>query len=55
MSLTKSMKDMWMDEVERVGEDFAADRLTLEAATDRLVRIGLDRDEAETMLKEGTA
>lgn len=48
-------KDMWMDEVERVGEDFAFERITRDQAMNRLSRLGFDADEAGTMLDEAVA
>lgn len=45
-------KDMWIDEVERVGEDYAAERLTHEEAVKKLTRLGLDAGEASDMLAE---
>lgn len=52
MSMTK---DMWMDEVERVGDEFAAERLTPEEAVNKLTRLGFDPGEAETMLDEAVS
>lgn len=48
-------KDMWMDAVEKVSEDFAAQELTRDQAVNRLSRLGFDRQEAETMLDEAVA
>lgn len=45
-------KDMWMNEVERVGEEYSLDRITRDEAVSALKRLGFDRDEAETMLDE---
>lgn len=48
-------KDMWMDAVERVGEDFACDRITREEALNKLSRLGFDNGEAEVMLDEAVS
>lgn len=48
-------KDMWMDDVERVGEDFAAERLTRDQAMSRLSQLGFDPQEASDMLDEAVA
>lgn len=45
-------KDMWMDEVERVGEQFGSGAIDRTEALTRLIRLGFDRHEAETMLDE---
>ena len=48
-------KEIWMDEVERVGEDFAREKLTREEAMRELARLGLDPHEAKDMLDEAIA
>lgn len=48
-------KDMWMDEVEQIGEDFAAEKLTREEAMAALKRKGFDAHEASDMLDAVTA
>lgn len=48
-------KDMWMDAIERIGEDFAFDRIDRDTAIARLQRLGIDTHEAETMLDEAVA
>lgn len=52
MSLTK---DMWMDEIEEVGEYYVADLITKDEGVKKLVSLGLDRHEAETMLDEAVS
>lgn len=48
-------KDMWMDEIESITDCFAADKITREEAQDRLKRMGLDTDDANTLLNEAIA
>lgn len=48
-------KDMWMDEVERVGTDFAFEKIDREAALNRLSRLGFDPQEAADMLDAAIA
>lgn len=48
-------KDMWMDAVERVGEDFDSGHLNRERAVKSLTRLGFDPDEAATMIDERAA
>lgn len=43
-------KDLWMDEVERVGEDYCAEKLTRDEAMAKLSRLGFDPWEASDML-----
>lgn len=45
-------KDLWMDEVERIGDDFAADKISHEEAMESLIRKGFEPYEAATMLDE---
>ena len=49
MSLTK---DIWMDEVERIQEDFAAERLTRIEAGRKLIHMGFDSEEADDLLDQ---
>ncbi len=48
-------RDMWMDEVERITDDFCFEQITLEEGISALKRIGFDVHEAETLLKEAIA
>ena len=48
-------KDMWIDAVEQVGEDFAFERIDRDTAVARLQRLGIDTHEAETMLDEAVS
>lgn len=52
MSMTK---DMWMDEIETVCEDFRVERFDRAEAMDRLKRLGLDTDEAANLLNGAIA
>ena len=47
--------DLWLDEVEKIGEDYAFDRITRDEAMKRLCGKGFDADEAATMLDEAIA
>ena len=47
--------DMWLDEVEKIGEDFAFDKLTRDEAMKALQRKGFDADEARAILDEAVA
>lgn len=47
--------DMWLDEVERIGEEYALDKLTREEAMKALRRKGLDPHEAQDLLDEAVA
>jgi hypothetical protein len=46
---------MWQEEVERVVEDFAFDRLTHTEATEKLRLLGFHPQEARDMLDEAIA
>ena len=48
-------KDRWMDEVERVGDNYAAEKLTREEAMKELRHLGFDPQEASDMLAEAVA
>lgn len=48
-------KDMWIEAVERVGDDFVAERLTRDEALAKLVRLGIDLSEALDMLDEAVS
>lgn len=48
-------KDMWMDEIETVCDDFRVERLDRAEAMDRLRRLGLDADEAANLLNGAIA
>lgn len=48
-------KELWMDEVGRVGDDFAAEKLTHDEAMKKLQRLGFDHSEASDMLAEAVA
>lgn len=48
-------KDMWMEEIERVCEEFSFDKLTRDEALGNLRRLGLDADEANNLLNGATA
>lgn len=48
-------KDMWMDEVERVGEEFSAGKIERDAAVARLRRAGFDPEEIDDMLAAAVA
>lgn len=48
-------KDIWLDEVEKIGEDFASGHFSRDEAISQLRRLGLDSGEAEIMLDEATA
>ena len=50
-----AVKQLWMDKIEGVCQDYCFNRLTLPEAISSLVRLGLDADEAETMLLEAVA
>lgn len=45
-------KDMWMDEIQDVGEMFRKEVITREEAVKRLCRLGFDLGEANDMLTE---
>jgi hypothetical protein len=45
-------KDMWMDEVERIQEDYASQRLTRAEAGRMLIRMGFDSEEADDLLNQ---
>lgn len=49
------MKDWWLDDIERIEEDFCFERITVEEGIGQLKRLGFDPDEAETLLKESIA
>lgn len=49
MSLTK---DIWMDEVERIQEEYIAGKLTVVEAGRKLVRMGFDSEEADSLLED---
>jgi len=48
-------KDMWMNEVERVGEDFAAGVIDRDDAMATLKRLGFSATESSDMLDEASA
>lgn len=48
-------RDQWMDEVERITEQFCAEELSLDEAVRKLQRIGLDTHEARDLLQEAAA
>lgn len=48
-------KDLWMDEVEQVGEDYRTEKLTHDDAMKKMQRLGFDASEASDMLAEGIA
>lgn len=48
-------KDMWIDQIEQISEDFAFDRIDRDTAVARLQRMGINTNEAETMLDEAVA
>lgn len=48
-------KDIWMAEVELIGEKFADGKISRAEAFDSLRRLGFDRQEAAEMLDEATA
>lgn len=48
-------KDMWMQDIERVCDDFAAEEITHDQALNSLHRLGIDDDEAEEMLAAAVA
>lgn len=48
-------KEMWVDAVEAVCTEFAFEHLSHDEAMNRLVRLGIDLDEAETMLIEAVS
>lgn len=43
-------KDMWMDEIERIEDDFAANKLSRDEAIYAMKRLGLDVLEASNLL-----
>jgi len=45
-------KDMWMDEVERITDAFALGDMGRDRAAAKLVNMGFDLHEAETLLTE---
>lgn len=47
--------DMFQDAVEKVGEDFAFDRITHEEGMKELRRLGFDHDESLEMLAAAKA
>lgn len=49
------VKEMWITAVEKVGEDYAFQRISREEALLALSRFGFDRDEAEAMLYEAVS
>ena len=49
------VKEMWMQRIENTTEDFAFGRITQEEAINTLIRLGIDADEAQTMLTEATS
>lgn len=48
-------KELWMDEVEQVGDDYAFDKITRDEAAEKLKRLGFDWDEIEDMLDAALA
>lgn len=44
--------DLWLSEVESVGDDFAADKISRDEAMESLIRKGFEPYEAATMLEE---
>jgi tellurite resistance protein len=47
--------DMWQEEVEKVGQDFAFGRITRDEAMQAMRRLGFDANEAKDMLDEAVA
>ena len=45
-----AVKQMWIDEVDKISEDFAAGEISREDAVADLVQHGFDRSEANDML-----
>ena len=45
-----AVKDLWMDEIEKIGEDFASERLTRDEAVYALKRKGFDSHEIDDIL-----
>lgn len=48
-------KELWMDEVERVGDEFAAGKIEREEAETRLRQCGFDPGEISDMLGAAVA
>ena len=48
-------KEMWMNEVEQIGEDYAAGKTDRDEAMKLLWRKGFDAQEASDMLAEAVA
>lgn len=48
-------KDMWMAEVEKIGNDFQSEKMTREEAKAALLLKGFDQDEADDMLDAAVA
>ena len=47
--------DMWQDEVDKVGEDFAFERITRDEGMRALRRLGFDAQEAADLLDEAVS
>ena len=47
-----AMKEMWMARQEEICERYCFEKETREDAVQALIRLGFNRDEAETMLDE---
>lgn len=48
-------KDMWIDAVEQVGNDYVLGEIDRDTGVARLQRLGIDTHEAETMLDEAAS
>ena len=48
-------KELYIEAIEQVCEDYAFDRITIDEGLDRLSRLGIDNDEAQTMLSEAVS
>ncbi len=45
-------KDLWMDEVEQVCDDYRTEKMTRDDAMKKMQRLGFDATEASDMLAE---
>lgn len=50
-----AVKEMWMDGIDRVCDEFCADEITREEAIKALCRFGIDPHEAQEMLDHAIA